>query len=182
MDEVINEIKLPFKFYERLYNAIIHSDIEINNLNYNFQQLSIDIEEFNIDIDVYFEVKEVDLSFDHLFGTRHEYEIVIGDIEDISVNYLWYYDSNKGKMHNVTYLFDENQFWLQFKQFVIKRNGRYIKYGDQVMVKKYPKSRIWEKRIFLYYDTRIKKFTCACFYYRNKLKGKEQFEFLKPLD
>lgn len=148
-----NSVKLPANFYERLYDSIMDYGFDPEDEDEKTCSMEIEIDNFIVDVDATFNVYIEDNSFDHAFGTEHIYDLAVGELEDIEVTQMWYSDDESDT--DVTDLFDEKKFWLQFKQFVIKRNGIHIHHGDEVVVKTSTLYGAWQKMTFLYYDTRL---------------------------
>jgi hypothetical protein len=147
-------VKLPDNFYERLYDSIMDYGFDPDSTDEKTCSMSIEIDDFTVDLEATFDVHIEDLSFDHAFGTEYIYDIEVGELEDIEVTQIWHCDDDSET--EVTDLFDMNKFWLQFKQFVIKRGSHYIHHGDEVVVTtQNTKYRRWVKMTFLYYDTRL---------------------------
>lgn len=154
-----NSVKLPANFYERLYDSIMDYSFDPEDEDEKTCSMEIEIDNFIVDVDATFNVYIEDNSFDHAFGTEHIYDLAVGELEDIEVTQMWYSDDESDT--DVTDLFDEKKFWLQFKQFVIKRNGIHIHHGDEVVVKTSTLYGAWQKMTFLYYDTRLRVAVCT---------------------
>lgn len=149
-----NSVKLPDNFYERLYDQIMDYGFDPENEDDKTCCMEIEIDNFTVEVEATFDVYIEDNSFDHAFGTEYIYDLAVGELEDIEVTQVWYSDDDSDK--EVTDLFNYNKFWLQFKQFVIKRGGIHIHHGDEVVVtSQNTKYRHWIKATFLYYDTRL---------------------------
>jgi hypothetical protein len=155
-----NSVKLPDNFYERLYDQIMDYDFGPESVDEKTCTMYIDIDDFTVELDATFDVYIEDNSFDHAFGTEHIYDLAVGELEDVEVTQIWYCNDECEK--DVTDLYDDEKFWLQFKQFVIKRGSHYIHHGDEVVVRSqcYRYSP-WVKMTFLYYDTRLGKAVCT---------------------
>lgn len=146
-----NSVKLPDNFYESLYDSIMNYGFDPDSEDEKTCSMYFEIEDFEIELEATFDVHIVDDSFDHAFGTEYSYHLEVGELEDIMVESIWRRDDL-----DVTELFSEDKFWLQFKQFVIKRGSHYIHHGDEVIVTtQRTRYRNWVKRTFLYYDTRL---------------------------
>lgn len=149
-----NSVKLPDNFYERLYDQIMDYGFDPENEDDKTCAMEIEIDNFTVEVEATFDVYIEDNSFDHAFGTEYIYDLAVGELEDIEVTQVWYSDDDSDK--EVTDLFNYNKFWLQFKQFVIKRSGIHIHHGDEVIVtSQNTRHRHWIKSTFLYFDTRL---------------------------
>ena len=152
-----NSVKLPSDFYERLYNSIIDYGFNPEDEDEKTCAMEIEIDNFVVDLEATFNVELIDDSFDHAFGTEYAYHLEVSELEDIAVYHIWHYDDDDNNNTDVTELYSEDKFWLQFKDFVIKRGSHYIHYGDEVVTRSqegWRRSR-WIKMTFLYYDTRL---------------------------
>ena len=149
-----NSIKLPSDFYKRLYDEIMDYEFDPENEDEKTCAMEIEIDDFVVDLEATFNVELIDDSFDHAFGTEYAYHLEVGELEDIAVYHIWHYDDDNDT--DVTELYSDDKFWLQFKSFVIKRGSHYIHHGDEVIVtSQNTRYRNWVKRTFLYYDTRL---------------------------
>ena len=151
-----NSVKLPANFYERLYDSIMDYGFDPEDEDEKTCAMEIEIDNFVVDLEATFNVELIDDSFDHAFGTEYAYHLEVGELEDINVYHIWHYDDDDNDT-DVTKLYNEDKFWLQFKQFVIKRGSHYIHHGDEVVTRTqvgWRHSR-WAKMTFLYYDTRL---------------------------
>ena len=128
-------IRLPHDFYESLYEEIMNHEFNPENEDDTSCSMEIEIGKFTINLTATFEVHVVDNSFDHAFGTEYIYDLEAGDLEEIEIEDIWFYDEETDVEAELTEQFDEKHFWEQFKQYAIKRNGIYIHYGDEVVVK-----------------------------------------------
>lgn len=173
-----NSVKLPDNFYERLYDQIMDYGFNPESEDEKTCSMEIEIDNFIVEVDATFDVYIEDNSFDHAFGTEYIYDLAVGELEDIEVTQIWHSDDESDT--DVTDLFDYNKFWLQFKQFVIKRNGIHIHHGDVVVVKRSWKTNRWEKRTYLYTDTRTGKHVCARYLGRGKFSWEEEFQNIIP--
>lgn len=151
-------IKFPHDFYEKLYNEIMDYSFDPENEDDTECSMEIEIGKFTINLTASFEVNVVDNSFDHAFGTEYIYDLEAGDLTDIEIEDIWFYDDETDVEAELTEQFDEKRFWEQFKQYVIKRNGIYIHHGDEVVTSCHGR---WVKRTFLYYDTRLRVAVCT---------------------
>ena len=151
-----NSVKLPDNFYKRLYDEIMDYEFDPENEDEKTCPMEIEIDDFLVELDATFNVYIEDDSFDHAFGTEHAYHLEVGELEEIEVKHIWFSDEDSMLADDVTELYSDDKFWLQFKSFVIKRGGHYIHYGDEVIVtSQNTRYRNWVKRTFLYYDTRL---------------------------
>ena len=149
-----NSIKLPSDFYKRLYDEIMDYEFDPENEDEKTCAMEIEIDDFVVDLEATFNVELIDDSFDHAFGTEYAYHLEVGELEDIAVYHIWHYDDDNDT--DVTELYSDDKFWLQFKDFVIKRGSHHIHHGDEVIVtSQNTRYRNWVKRTFLYYDTRL---------------------------
>lgn len=153
-------VKLPDNFYERLYDQIMDYGFSPENEDEKTCTMYIDIDDFTVELDATFDVYIEDNSFDHAFGTEHIYDLAVGELDDVFVTKMWHCGDDGEQ--EVTELYDNEKFWLQFKDFVIKRGSHYIHHGDEVVVKlgSYKFSG-WGKVTFLYYDTRLGHAVCT---------------------
>lgn len=148
-------VKLPDNFYKRLYDEIMDYEFDPESEDEKTCAMEIEIDDFFVDLEATFDVYIEDDSFDHAFGTEYAYHLEVGELEDIAVYHIWHYDDD-GNDTDVTELYSDDKFWLQFKDFVIKRGSHYIHHGDEVIVTtQRTRYRNWVKRTFLYYDTRL---------------------------
>lgn len=147
-------ITLPANFYEQLYNEIMGYGFEPENEDDKTCNMEITIGDFTVDLDATFDVHIVDDSFDHAFGTEYAYHLEVGELDYIEVHHICHCDDEHDT--DVTELYSEDKFWLQFKDFVIKRGSHYIHHGDEVIVtSQNTRYKNWIKATFLYYDTRL---------------------------
>lgn len=143
------------EFYEKLYDKIINygfkpDDEDDCHCNMDFE----DFEGFYVNLEATFEVKFVDDSFDHAFGTEYGHHYECGNLEDIEAVSLTDEDGN-----DVSDLFDYDAFFEQFKRYEVKFiNGTVIKSGETVIgvYNGYPK----EEVEFLYRDTLKEVYIC----------------------
>ena len=152
-----NSVKLPSDFYERLYESIMDYGFDPEDEDEKTCAMEIEIDNFVVDLEATFNVELIDDSFDHAFGTEYAYHLEVGELEDIAVYHIWHYDDEDNNNTDVTELYSDDKFWLQFKDFVIKRGSHYIHHGDEVVTRSqegWRRSR-WIKMTFLYYDTRL---------------------------
>lgn len=152
-----NSVKLPSDFYERLYEGVMNYGFNPEDEDEKTCAMEIEIDNFTVDLEATFDVHIEDDSFDHAFGTEYAYHLEVGELEDIAVYHIWHYDDDNNNNTDVTELYSEDKFWLQFKDFVIKRGSHYIHHGDEVVTRSQEgwRSSRWVKRTFLYYDTRL---------------------------
>ena len=152
-----NSVKLPSDFYERLYESIMDYGFNPEDEDEKTCAMEIEIDNFMVDLEATFNVELIDDSFDHAFGTEYAYHLEVSELEDIAVYHIWHYDDEDNNNTDVTELYSDDKFWLQFKDFVIKRGSHYIHHGDEVVTRSqegWRRSR-WIKMTFLYYDTRL---------------------------
>ena len=150
-----NSVKLPDNFYESLYDSIMNYGFDPEDEDEKTCAMEIEIDNFVVDLEATFNVELIDDSFDHAFGTEYAYHLEVGELEDIAVYHIWHYDDDDNDT-DVTELYSDDKFWLQFKDFVIKRGSHYIHHGDEVIVtSQNTRYRNWIKATFLYYDTRL---------------------------
>ncbi len=154
-------IRLPHDFYESLYEEIMNHEFNPENEDDTSCSMEIEMGNITVNLTATFEVHVVDNSFDHAFGTEYIYDLEAGDLEEIEIEDIWFYDDETDVEAELTEQFDEKHFWEQFKQYAIKRNGIYIHHGDEVVVKHSMTWGAWEKRTFLYYDTRLGVAVCT---------------------
>lgn len=143
------------EFYENLYNQIINQGFEPENEDDCHCNMDIeDVDGFFVNLDVTFEVKFVDDSFDHAFGTEYGYHYECGNLEDIEAVSISDEDGN-----DLSDLFDYDAFFEQFKRYEVKffRGGE-IKSGETVLAC-YNGYR-WEEAEFLYRDTLKECYIC----------------------
>ncbi len=172
-------IKFPHDFYEKLYNEIMDYSFDPENEDDTECSMEIEIGKFTINLTASFEVNVVDNSFDHAFGTEYIYDLEAGDLTDIEIEDIWYYDDETDLEAELTEQFDEKRFWEQFKQYAIKREGIFIRYGDEVVVKHSTNRGAWERMTFLYYDTRLRVAVCTR-NIRSKYIWKKQYKCILP--
>ena len=153
-------ITLPTDFYQQLYDKIMDYDFEPENEDDNCCSMEIEIGKFTINLTATFEVHVVDNSFDHAFGTEYIYDLEAGDLEEIEIEGIWFYDEDDNETE-VTEQFDEKCFWEQFKVYGTKSKGVQIHHGDEVVVKSSFRYGSWEKRIYLYTDMRLGVHVCC---------------------
>lgn len=175
----MNEITLPYDFYQNLYNEIMSQDFEPENEDDTTCDMEFTIGKFQINLCATFEVNVVDNSFDHAFGTEYIYDLEAGDLTDIEVEDIWYYDEETDVEAELTDQFDEKRFWEQFKQYAIKREGIFIHHGDEVVVKNSMSWGAWERMTFLYYDTRLRVAVCTRSIH-SKYIWKKQYKCILP--
>ena len=123
------------EFYKKLYDEIINYADE----NYSPQDeddcycnMEVQVGNFTVELDATFEVEYIDDSFDHAFGTYHDYHYEAGYLEEISIIDIWESNEENDLEDKVTDLFDEEKFWEQFKQYGTKSG---IKPGDEVIAR-----------------------------------------------
>ena len=153
-------IRLPHDFYEQLYDKIMDYGFEPDNEDDTSCSMEIEIGKFTINLTATFEVHVVDNSFDHAFGTEYIYDLEAGDLEEIEIEGIWFYDEDDNETE-VTEQFDEKCFWEQFKVYGTKSKGVQIHHGDEVVVKSSFRYGSWEKRIYLYTDMRLGVHVCC---------------------
>lgn len=127
-------IKFPADFYESLYDKIMDYGFEPDNEDDTSCSMEIEIGKFTINLTATFEVHVVDNSFDHAFGTEYIYDLEAGDLEEIEIEGIWFYDEDDNEIE-VSDQFDEKCFWEQFKVYGTKSKGVQIHHGDEVVVK-----------------------------------------------
>ena len=144
------------EFYENLYNEIINQGFEPENEDDCHCNMDIeDVDGFFVNLDVTFEVKFVDDSFDHAFGTEYGYHFECGPLSDIEAVSISDEDGN-----DLSDLFDNDKFWAQFKKYEIKFfNGAVVKSGDKVLCG-YNYNQ-WSEVVFLYRDTLQEVYVCV---------------------
>lgn len=166
-----NRNLLPGNFYRKLYEEI---------MNYGFCPkdeadcvcpMGFDIGDFYIEVDALFNVE---------YDGNEMFSLQAGELEDISGISITFHDEINGYDVDVTNQFRYEAFWLQFKVFVIKRKGIYIKHGDEVLVKFSERFYSWQKRIYLYTDSRTGMHVCAKFLYKGKFYLRENFRYIRP--
>lgn len=153
-------IRLPHDFYEQLYDKIMDYGFEPDNEDDTSCSMEIEIGKFTINLTATFEVQVVDNSFDHAFGTEYIYDLEAGDLEEIEIEGIWFYDEDDNEIE-VSDQFDEKCFWEQFKVYGTKSKGVQIHHGDEVVVKSSFRYGSWEKRIYLYTDKRLGVHVCC---------------------
>lgn len=154
-------IKFPADFYEQLYDKIMDYGFEPDNEDDTSCSMEIEIGKFTINLTATFEVQVVDNSFDHAFGTEYIYDLEAGDLEEIEIEGIWFYDEEADVEAELTEQFDEKCFWEQFKVYGTKSKGVQIHHGDEVVVKSSFRYGSWEKRIYLYTDKRLGVHVCC---------------------
>lgn len=154
-------ISFPSDFYEKLYEEIMNTEFMPESEDDTTCPMEIEIGHFFVSVNARFDVEEVDDSFDHEFGTHYDSHIEVGDLEDINVNNVYFFDDDANIEEDVTNMFDEDKFWAQFKKYGNTINGIDIHYGDEVVVKQSMSGGVWEKMIYLYTDTRLGKHVCT---------------------
>lgn len=153
-------IKFPADFYESLYDKIMDYGFEPDNEDDTSCSMEIEIGKFTINLTATFEVHVVDNSFDHAFGTEYIYDLEAGDLEEIEIEGIWFYDEDDNEIE-VSDQFDEKCFWNQFKVYGTKSKGVQIHHGDEVVVKSSFRYGSWEKMIYLYTDKRLGVHVCC---------------------
>ena len=153
-------IKFPADFYEQLYDKIMDYGFEPDNEDDTSCSMEIEIGKFTINLTATFEVHVVDNSFDHAFGTEYIFDLEAGDLEQIEIEGIWFYDEDDNEIE-VSDQFDEKCFWNQFKVYGTKSKGVQIHHGDEVVVKSSFRYGSWEKRIYLYTDKRLGVHVCC---------------------
>lgn len=153
-------IRLPHDFYEQLYDKIMDYGFEPDNEDDTSCSMEIEIGKFTINLTATFEVHVVDNSFDHAFGTEYIYDLEAGDLEEIEIEDIWFYDEDDNETE-VSDQFDEKCFWNQFKVYGTKSKGVQIHHGDEVVVKSSFRYGSWEKMIYLYTDKRLGVHVCC---------------------
>ena len=153
-------IRLPHDFYEQLYDKIMDYGFEPDNEDDTSCSMEIEIGKFTINLTATFEVHVMDNSFDHAFGTEYIYDLEAGDLEEIEIEGVWFYDEDDNEIE-VSDQFDEKCFWNQFKVYGTKSKGVQIHHGDEVVVKSSFRYGSWEKRIYLYTDKRLGVHVCC---------------------
>lgn len=94
------------EFYENLYNKIINYGFEpVDEDNCYCNMLFEDYDDITVSLDATFEVIFSDDSFDHAFGTQHEYHYEAGRLEDVEAVTITDIDGN-----DVSDLFDYDAF------------------------------------------------------------------------
>lgn len=154
-------ISFPSDFYEKLYEEIMNTEFTPESEDDTTCPMEIEIGHFFVSVNARFDVEEVDDSFDHEFGTHYDSHIEVGDLEDINVNNVYFFDHDANIEEDVTNMFDEVKFWAQFKKYGNTINGIDIHYGDEVVVKQSMSGGVWEKMIYLYTDIRLGKHVCT---------------------
>jgi hypothetical protein len=153
-------IKFPADFYEQLYDKIMDYGFEPDNEDDTSCSMEIEIGKFTINLTATFEVQVVDNSFDHAFGTEYIYDLEAGDLEEIEIEGIWFYDEDDNEIE-VSDQFDEKCFWEQFKVYGTKSKGVQIHHGDEVVVKSNFRFGSWKKMIYLYTDKRLGVHVCC---------------------
>lgn len=153
-------IKFPADFYEQIYDKIMDYGFEPDNEDDTSCSMEIEIGKFTINLTATFEVQVVDNSFDHAFGTEYIYDLEAGDLEEIEIEGIWFYDEDDNEIE-VSDQFDEKCFWEQFKVYGTKSKGVQIHHGDEVVVKSSFRYGSWEKMIYLYTDKRLGVHVCC---------------------
>ena len=170
-------IKFPADFYEQLYDKIMDYGFDPDNEDDTSCSMEIEIGKFTINLTATFEVHVVDNSFDHAFGTEYIYDLEAGDLEEIEIEGIWFYDEDDNETE-VTEQFDEKCFWEQFKVYGTKSKGVQIHHGDEVVVKSSFRYGSWEKRIYLYTDKRLG--VHVCFRRLGKYPCKSNYQYILP--
>ena len=171
-------IKFPADFYEQLYDKIMDYGFEPDNEDDTSCSMEIEIGKFTINLTATFEVHVVDNSFDHAFGTEYIYDLEAGDLEEIEIDGIWFYDEDDNETE-VTDQFDEKHFWERFEVYGTKSKGVQIHHGDEVVVKSSFRDGAWEKMVYLYTDTRLGVHVCVKFLH-GRYMWKEQYKCLLP--
>ena len=153
-------IKFPADFYEQLYDKIMDYGFEPDNEDDTSCSMEIEIGKFTINLTATFEVHVVDNSFDHAFGTEYIFDLEAGDLEQIEIEGIWFYDEDDNEIE-VSDQFDEKCFWNQFKVYGTKSKGVQIHHGDEVVVKSNFRFGSWKKMIYLYTDKRLGVHVCC---------------------
>lgn len=172
-------ITLPADFYQQLYDKIMYYGFEPENEDDNCCSMEIEIGKFTINLTATFEVHVVDNSFDHAFGTEYIYDLDAGDLEEIDIEGIWFYDEETDVEAEMTDQFDDKHFWNQFKRYGTVSKGVQIHYGDEVVVKSNYRDGAWEKMVYLYTDTRRGVHVCVKFLH-GRYMWKEQYKCLLP--
>lgn len=110
-------ISFPSDFYEKLYEEIMNTEFTPESEDDTTCPMEIEIGNFFVSVNARFDVEEVDDSFDHEFGTHYDSHIEVGDLEDINVNNVYFFDDDANIEKDVTNMFDEDKFWAQFKKY-----------------------------------------------------------------
>lgn len=150
-------IKFPADFYESLYDKIMDYGFEPDNEDDTSCSMEIEIGKFTINLTATFEVHVV---FDHAFGTEYIFDLEAGDLEEIEIEGIWFYDEDDNEIE-VSDQFDEKCFWEQFKVYGTKSKGVQIHHGDEVVVKSSFRFGSWKKMIYLYTDKRLGVHVCC---------------------
>ena len=134
---------LSDEFYKKLYNEIIKSNVDIDcddDVTKNY--LNFDIDGLDVEVRATFEVKFVDDSFDHAFGTEHAYHFEVGNFIDLDDVTIW------DEENNLSDLFDYDAFWEQDKKFgVTFRSGAVINPGDECLFRNRYE---WKRGVYRY--------------------------------
>lgn len=124
--------KLSPEFYVNLYKRICEADIDADMSDDTCSvHLELDdVDGYDVSLEATFEVKVIDDSFDHAFGTEHAWHCEFGELTDIDDVYLYDKDEN-----DMSHLFDHDAFLEQFKRYEVKfHSGIVVKSGDTVIV------------------------------------------------
>ncbi len=148
---------LPTEFYKELYDKIDNYGFEPDTEDDCYCSMDFeDLHGFYVTLDATFEVKFIDDSFDHAFGTEYGYHFEAGNLEDIEAVTLTDEDGN-----DVSALFDYDTFFEQFKRYEVKffRSGDVVKSGDTILAGGHYVNR-WDEMQFLYYDSLAERYIC----------------------
>ena len=104
-------IRFPHDFYENLYEEIMNQEFNPESEDDTSCSMEIEIGNFTVHVNATFEENVVDNSFDHAFGTEYIYDLEAGDLTDIEVEDIWYYDEETDVEAELTDQFDEKRFW-----------------------------------------------------------------------
>lgn len=179
---------LTTEFYNDLYEAIMdkRDDLCPEEERYNGFYIELEFESmgkrFFVTLDANYEVEYEDLSFDHAFGTHHDYTYNIEELDDIDNVYVCVIDEN-GDCVEEDIEFDTKWFWDQFKSYGTESKGVQIRYGDEVVVKYGLLRGEWKKMIYLYTDNRLGVHVCTDSLARRDFHGKfytQKFSHILP--
>ncbi len=160
-------IRLPYDFYENLYNEIMNYGFEPECESDTDCEMEIEIGEFQINLCATFDVEIEDMSFDHAFGTENIYELVAGNLTGITDVVIYHDDID------ISDQFNYKTFWNQFRRYMVMSKGVQIHHGDTVVVKRNMRCGAWEKMIYLYTDTRMGTHVCVKSLHGDHLYKKE---------
>ena len=143
------------EFYTNLFNKIENYGFEPETEDDCYCHMEFeDFEGFHVSLDATFEVKFIDDSFDHAFGTEHGYHFEAGALTEISGVELTDEDGN-----DMSDLFNCDAFWEQFKRYTVKFiGGGVVNSYDTVLVEVCRGT--WEERTFIYKDTQSGEYYC----------------------